>query len=72
MAFFTGKTVKEPREKIKEYSPYRPTAFVEHHLDVNEFMRVYSSNHVHCVEGDYTAELEEFCRLKGITACHLQ
>ena len=72
MAFFTGKTVKEPREKIKEYSPYRPTAFVEHHLDVNEFMRVYSSNHVHCVEGDYTVELEEFCRLKGITARHLQ
>ncbi|WP_243008971.1 hypothetical protein [Clostridium sp. AM58-1XD] len=71
MAFFTGNTVKEDREKIKEYSPYRPTSFVEHHVDLNEFMKVYSSNHIHCVEGDYTADLEEFCRMKGIRYYHL-
>lgn len=71
MAFFTGKTVKEDRELLKQYSPYRPTAFVEHHVDLNEFMKVYCSNHVHCVQGDYTAELEEFCRLKGIKCYHL-
>ncbi|MEY8338546.1 hypothetical protein AALB16_11085 [Lachnospiraceae bacterium 62-35] len=71
MAFFTGKTIKEDREMIKQYSPYRPTAFVEHHVDLNQFMKVYSSNHIHCVEGDYTADLEEFCRLKGIPFYHL-
>lgn len=71
MVFFVGNTIKENREMIRQYSPYRPTSFVEHHIDLDEFMRVYCSNHVHCVQGDYTADLEEFCKMKGIRYYHL-
>ena len=71
MVFFTGQTMKKDRELLKEYSPYRPTSFVKHHVDLNEFMKVYCSNHVHCVEGDHTAALKEFCEMKGIHCWHL-
>ncbi len=73
MVFFTGRTTKMEREKFLQYSanPYRPTSFVSHHVDLTEFMKVYGSNHIHVVEGDYTRDLEEFCKLKDIEYYHL-
>jgi|YNPNPStandDraft_1061719.scaffolds.fasta_scaffold04260_5 L-fucose isomerase len=66
MAVFKGQAVKEPREALKKYSWYRPTAFVEIDIDSKAFQREYGSNHVHCTRGDYTAELAEFCELLNI------
>jgi L-fucose isomerase len=66
MAILKGNTVKKPREALKAYSWYRPTSFVEMDIDYRKFMREYGSNHIHCVRGDFTEELIEFCRYKGI------
>ena len=66
MAILKGKTIKKPRETLKDYSWYRPTSFVEMEIDYRKFMREYGSNHIHCVRGDFTEELIEFCRYKGI------
>ncbi|MCI8649755.1 MAG: hypothetical protein HFG20_06535 [Anaerotruncus sp.] len=66
MGFFCGETEKRPREALKDYSPYRPTSFVRHPLDVNYFMETFCSNHLHCVAGNYINELTEFCRMLHI------
>ena len=66
MGMFTGTTEKRPRETLKEYSPYRPTSFVKHDLDVDRFMESFCSNHLHCVRGNYLNELIEFCNIVGI------
>lgn len=73
MVFFTGKPLKMDREKFMQRAanPYRPTSFVSHHVDLTKFMEVYGSNHIHVVEGDYTRDLEEFCKLKNIEYYHL-
>jgi len=66
MAVLTGNTTQRPREALNEFSWYRPTSFVDVSIDSDRFMREYGSNHIHCVQGDLTAELAEFCRLKDI------
>ena len=66
MAIVKGNTVKRSRETLKNYSWYRPTSFVEIAIDYRKFMREYGSNHIHCVRGDYTEDLIEFCKYKGI------
>ena len=66
MGIFSGTTEQKPREVLKDYSPYRPTSFVHHKLDVNHFMETFCSNHLHCVRGNYVRELQEFCRLANI------
>ncbi|MCJ7563102.1 MAG: hypothetical protein MUP52_00755 [Candidatus Aminicenantes bacterium] len=66
MAILNGNTVKKPREALKDYSWYRPTSFVELSINSREFMREYGSNHIHCVQGNYTNDLVELCKYKGI------
>ncbi len=70
MAVLKGRTVKKPRETLKEYSWYRPTSFVEIDIDSDRFMSEYGSNHMHCVQGDYIDDLVEFCKYHGI-CCHV-
>lgn len=66
MGILKGQTEKKPREELINFSPYRPTAFVNHKLDVDYFMKTFCSNHLHCVLGDYVEELIEFCELMRI------
>lgn len=66
MGMFTGATEKRPREELKAYSPYRPTSFVRHNLNVEQFMETFCSNHLHCVRGDHIKALIEFCTLTDI------
>lgn len=66
MGMFRGETYAMPREELKKYSPYRPTSFVRHHIDIDAFMETFCSNHLHCVEGDHMDSLVEFCKLKDI------
>lgn len=66
MALLKGRTVKEPREALNRYSWYRPTAFVDIDIDSKAFQTEYGSNHIHCVQGDYTAELSELCALLNL------
>ena len=66
MGIFSGETEKRDREELKKYSPYRPTAFVRHKLDVSYFMETFCSNHLHCVQGNYVQDLIEFCKIMKI------
>ena len=67
MIAFKGDTIYKEREILQNYPTYRPTSFVHHNIEVTEFMKIFSCNHLHCVKGDYLAALEEFCRMKNIT-----
>mgnify|MGYP004556844553 CR=1 FL=1 len=67
MGIFSGETEKRPRDAVKEYSPYRPTSFVQHKLDVDFFMETFCSNHLHCVQGNFVQELIEFCNIANIS-----
>lgn len=66
MAILRGTTVKRPREALAEYSWYRPTSFVSVDIDSKAFFAEYGSNHIHCVPGDFTAELLAFCEYSNI------
>lgn len=58
------------REQLKDYCWYRPTAVVRG-VDADIFSRLYGCNHLHCVAGDYTAELCELAGLYGIECIRL-
>lgn len=43
-----------------------PHAYVQIEVPIEEFLKVYPSNHIHGVYGDYVEELALFCKFKNI------
>lgn len=66
MTIFTGETEEFPVEKLDETCPAWPHLFVKLSVSPDELIPGLGSNHIHGVAGDYVAELEKFCYLKGI------
>lgn len=66
MTIFTGETEEFPVEKLDETCPAWPHLFVKLSVSPDELIPGLGSNHIHGVAGDYVAELEKFCDLKGI------
>ncbi|MEA4934223.1 MAG: hypothetical protein VB071_11705, partial [Lawsonibacter sp.] len=58
------------RSELAGYCWYRPTAVVRG-VDAEIFSHLYGCNHLHCVAGDYTAELAELAGLYGIECIRL-
>ncbi|MFP4563550.1 MAG: L-fucose/L-arabinose isomerase family protein [Spirochaetia bacterium] len=65
MAIVAGRSEDRDRSELEKTTPEFPQGFVRVPVD-KEFFRIYGSNHIHMVLGDYVAELEAFCRLSGI------
>lgn len=70
MALCKGMVDPLEREQLKKYCWYRPTAVVRG-VDAQLFSRLYGCNHMHCVAGDYTEELSEWCGLLNIPVIRL-
>ena len=63
IVYFTGQGL--PTQKRQGYMP---ALDVELDGDVNELVKNYSGQHYAIVYGDVSAEIEDYCRLKGIRA----
>lgn len=76
MHYFTGSFVRfgegEDRALSAQTSPEWPHAFARFDCDRNELAQHYSSNHIHAVPGDFTAELSACCEAMGIDPVHLR
>jgi L-fucose isomerase len=68
MTIFTGETKEFPVEKLDETCPAWPHLFAKLSVPAEELIPYLGSNHIHCVAGDYVAELIKFCELKNIVA----
>ncbi len=68
MTIFTGTTQKFPEEKMQETCPAWPHLYTKLSVPSKILIPYLGSNHIHCVAGDYVAELVKFCELKGIVA----
>ncbi len=68
MTIFTGTTVEFPEEKMQETCPAWPHLYAKLSVPSQILIPYLGSNHIHCVAGDYVAELVKFCELKGIVA----
>ncbi len=68
MTIFTGETKEFPIEKLDETCPAWPHLFAKLSVPADKLIPHLGSNHIHCVAGDYVAELVKFCELKNIVA----
>jgi L-fucose isomerase len=68
MTIFTGTTHSFPEEKMQETCPAWPHLYSKLSVPSEILIPYLGSNHIHCVAGDYVAELVKFCELKGIVA----
>jgi len=71
MLYFLGNVEKTEREDLKKYVWYRPTAVIRNSVNAKLFSRTFACNHLHCTSGDFTRELSEYCKLKGISSIRL-
>jgi L-fucose isomerase len=75
MHYFTGSFVRldaeTDRELANQTSPEWPHAFARFDCSKESLAQRYSSNHIHAVPGDFTAELEACCEALGIRAIAL-
>lgn len=65
MALSLGEVQPIQREDLEKYVWYRPTSVVKG-IDAKRFAAEFGCNHVHCVRGDHTKAVEQFCRLLEI------
>jgi L-fucose isomerase len=66
LAILRGRTVAEPRERLKETTWPWPHAFVEAAIDFPAFLAEFASNHICAVRGDVVEELEQWAAQTGI------
>lgn len=66
LAILRGRTVSEPRERLKETTWPWPHAFVEVDIDFPAFLAEFGSNHICAVRGDIVEELEQWATQTGI------
>ena len=66
MMIIPGNTIEANKEELKPTGWSWPHAFVKTPLDLEKFLEIGASNHLHLVRGDFTAELIELCRLFNI------
>ncbi len=70
MTVVPAEIVELPEEKAerlaKAVQVEWPHAYVRLKVPIDDFLSVYPCNHTHGVYGDYTRELELFCKFKGI------
>ncbi len=66
LTVFRGQAQSYPEEKMQESTPVWPHCFVKLPFAYDRLIEVYDNNHIHAVEGDYVAELRQFCTIKGI------
>jgi L-fucose isomerase len=66
MLIAPAEVVEMPREKLKETIWERPHAYLKLLCNRDAFFASVRSNHIHLVYGDWIAELEEVCAIKGI------
>lgn len=66
MMILPGETIPATKEELKPTGWSWPHAFVKIPLDLNRFLEIGASNHLHLVRGDYVAELKELCQLFNI------
>lgn len=63
---FTGQFEEVPEEYMNKTCSAWPHGFARINGDPYKLISRYESNHIHAVSGNCMAELEAFCRLKGI------
>jgi L-fucose isomerase len=66
LGLLSGRTVSEPRERLRETTWPWPHAFVETDIDFPAFLTEFGSNHICAVRGDCVAELERWAGQAGI------
>ena len=66
MLITCGRVLEKTREDLKNYSWFRPTSIMELEVPGEILASHLDSNHMLTVYGDYTRELVEFCKIKGI------
>lgn len=66
MVVFSGNTVKQPKERLKESRERWPQAFVKFDCNAEELVQNFRSNHMHLCFGNYLNIIKEFCSLKEI------
>jgi L-fucose isomerase len=75
MHYFTGSFVRFDEETDRalaaQTSPEWPHAFARFSCSREALAQEYSSNHIHAVPGDVTAELEACCEAMGVQAIKL-
>jgi L-fucose isomerase len=65
MAIVAGQAEKSTREALQQTTGAFPQTFLRSSAGL-DFAKVFGSNHIHMVSGDYSEELITFCRLAGI------
>lgn len=63
MGVLAGRFVDHPREDLRKTVYNWPHAFFASNFSYKRFLSLYGSNHIHAVQADVTAEIEEFCEL---------
>ncbi len=63
---FKGAFRSFPEEKLADTCPVWPHGFVAVAADPDRLIDRYDNNHIHGICGDYIAEIEKFCAIKGI------
>ena len=75
MHYFTGSFIRfdeaTDRELAAQTSPEWPHAFAKFACSDERLAREYSSNHIHAVPGDITAELAACCETLGVEAIEM-
>jgi L-fucose/D-arabinose isomerase len=66
LALFTGETVTEERERLRETTWPWPHAFIHADIDFTAFLAEFGSNHICAVRGDVGPELTAWARMANI------
>ncbi len=66
MVAFSGNSIKQSKEKLKEARERWPQAFIKFECDPENLVQNFRSNHMHICFGDYLNIIREFCSLKKI------
>jgi len=67
MLVFSGNTVKQSKERLKESREHWPQAFIKFDCDSEKLIQNFRSNHMHICFGDCLNIIKEFCSLKDIS-----
>ncbi len=63
MFIIPGETINATKTELIPTGWSWPHAFIKMRLDLQRFLQVGASNHLHLVKGDYVSELKELCQL---------
>ena len=66
MVAFTGNSIKQSKEKLKEARERWPQAFIKFDCDPEKLVQNFRSNHMHVCFGNCLDIIKEFCSLKNI------